>query len=79
MTDDKQISAINALFSAHLLELAQNPYGNYAIQHALERWKLSGCMRIFDELLICFNKLSMHRYSSNVVEKFIMASDDVSM
>jgi hypothetical protein len=77
VTDDKQILSITSLFASHLLELAQNSYGNYAIQHALERWRINGCLNIFEELLNCFNKVAMHRYSSNVVEKFILASDEV--
>ena len=35
------------------------------------------CKPIFDELLKNFVKLSIQRFSSNVVEKFILVSDSV--
>ena len=32
--------------SAHALDLVQGPYGNYAVQHALEEWGGEACLPI---------------------------------
>jgi hypothetical protein len=58
----------------HALDLVQSPYGNYAIQHALEEWGGSTCMGVMRCLEGRMMSLSMQKFSSNVVEKiFCMA------
>lgn len=57
---------------AHLDEIIQDPYGNYAIQHAIDVYGESVCACIIDRVLQKIVQLSIHKYSSNVVEKCIL-------
>jgi hypothetical protein len=60
------------------LEIVQSPFGNYAIQHVLEEWGMEISKNII--LIIKENivSLSMQKFSSNVVEKCLEMSDNVS-
>lgn len=49
--------------------LAQHPFGNYAIQVAIENWNQEDCQKIFAIILKNLQQLSMQKISSNVVEK----------
>eukprot|EP00930_Biecheleria_cincta_P035636 TRINITY_DN24496_c0_g1_i1.p1 TRINITY_DN24496_c0_g1~~TRINITY_DN24496_c0_g1_i1.p1 ORF type:complete len:979 (+),score=209.52 TRINITY_DN24496_c0_g1_i1:114-3050(+) len=61
----------------HALDLVQSPYGNYAIQHALEEWGGEVCTSIFEKLEGRMMQLSIQKFSSNVVEKlFCLAPPD---
>ena len=55
----------------HALVLIQNPYGNYALQTAIDNWDLEDC----EELMHIFegkcSVLSLQKYSSNVIERCI--------
>lgn len=64
--------------SRHALDLVQSPYGNYAIQHALEEWGGDTCTPIFQALEGRIMQLSIQKFSSNVVEKiFAQAPPDL--
>ena len=63
------------IFAQNIVEISQNSFGNYAIQHALDLWKFNKCKPIFEELLKNFVKLASQRYSSKVAEKLILDSD----
>lgn len=58
-----------AQLSRNALDLVQSPYGNYAIQHALEEWGGEMCTPIFQALEGRIMQLSIQKFSSNVVEK----------
>ena len=51
--------------------LAQHPFGNYALQVAIDSWKLEECQQIIHSVLENLQQLSMQKFSSNVVEKCI--------
>lgn len=51
--------------------LIQNPFGNYALQSAFENWSMDYVQPIIEQFYNRFYYLSMHKYSSNVVEKCI--------
>lgn len=51
------------------LDLVQSPYGNYAIQHALEEWGGDTCAIVLLSLEGRMMQLSIQKFSSNVVEK----------
>lgn len=53
--------------SHHALDLAQGPYGNYAVQHALEEWGGEVCRPIVEALKGRLVQLSIQKFSSNVV------------
>mmetsp|Transcript_10221 Transcript_10221/g.15552 ORF Transcript_10221/g.15552 Transcript_10221/m.15552 type:complete len:251 (-) Transcript_10221:764-1516(-) len=55
--------------------LAQNAYGNYALQVAFDNWVLEECKPIFNVLLPELQKLSVQKFSSNVIEKIIDFGD----
>jgi len=60
--------------SLHALDLVQSPYGNYAIQHALEEWGGVCCTPIFRSLEGRMMQLSIQKFSSNVVEKLFCSA-----
>jgi hypothetical protein len=53
----------------HSLELAQNPYGNYAMQAALSAYPVDLFTPIFEGVRGKLVQLSITKYSSNVVER----------
>ena len=58
-------------------ELIVHPYGNYVIQELVESWDL---FEVKQSFLLYKNKLtflSMEKYSSNVMEKYIEKSDEI--
>mmetsp|Transcript_161245 Transcript_161245/g.297199 ORF Transcript_161245/g.297199 Transcript_161245/m.297199 type:complete len:1093 (+) Transcript_161245:123-3401(+) len=58
----------------HALDLVQSPYGNYAIQHALEEWGALRCMLVLKSLEGRMMQLSIQKFSSNVVEKIFCSA-----
>lgn len=58
----------------HALDLVQSPYGNYAIQHALDEWGGMRCTPIFKSLQGRMMQLSIQKFSSNVVEKLFCSA-----
>lgn len=62
----------------HALDLVQSPYGNYAIQHALEEWGGPACSLVLQSLEGRMMQLSIQKFSSNVVERiFCVAPPDL--
>eukprot|EP00826_Nyctotherus_ovalis_P001206 TRINITY_DN10163_c0_g1_i5.p1 TRINITY_DN10163_c0_g1~~TRINITY_DN10163_c0_g1_i5.p1 ORF type:complete len:163 (-),score=62.55 TRINITY_DN10163_c0_g1_i5:146-634(-) len=59
----------------HSMELAQNPYGNYAIQVALETFSTEECRPLLGSFKGKYAQLSMLKFSSNAVEKCIEKAD----
>jgi hypothetical protein len=56
--------------------LVQNPFGNYALQTAFECWPISFAYPIIEQFYGRLYNLSMHKYSSNVIEKCIQLEDE---
>ena len=68
---------IKKIVEENSMELIIHPYGNYVIQQLIESWDLN---EVKQSLLLYKNKftsLSMEKYSSNVMEKYIEKSDDI--
>ncbi len=63
------------IVSKDSIELVQNPYGNYAIQVALDTFAAEQCDVILESLKGKYAQLSMLKFSSNVVEKCIEKAD----
>ena len=59
--------------------LAQSPYGNYSIQFLMEKLRKEELNEIFNVLYENIFKLSIHQFSSNVVEKALEKMDDFIM
>ena len=51
------------------LELIQNQFGNYVIQHVIEKQGSGKCPKIYDFLRGKIYDFSIHKFASNVVEK----------
>jgi len=70
---DAMRDRITNLLYENLEELIQNPYGNYAVQHALDTFPRN-CERILDKILDKIIQYSNQKFSSNVIEKCLMFS-----
>ena len=70
-----KIKISNAL-TENCLEIAQDPYGNYAIQYILDEWTSSECKNVVTIIIENICSLSKQKFSSNVVEKIIELIDE---
>ncbi len=64
-------------FEKECIEIVQDPFGNYAIQHLIEVYGSSLVRGIIHEVVNNILSLSMQKFSSNVVEKCIESADPV--
>ena len=55
----------------HCIEIIQSSYGNYVVQHVLDEWGVVYTKEIVDIILDNIVSLSMQKFSSNVIEKFM--------
>jgi len=62
--------------SDYWVQLVQSPYGNYAIQQAIDYWTNEELNTIFLNLHSNVLQLSMQKFSSNVIEKCLDRVDD---
>ena len=53
----------------YIIELCQDQYGNYVIQHVLETRIGKNCSEIFEALKGKIFEMSIHKFASNVIEK----------
>ena len=60
------------------LELIQNPYGNYALQTAIDNWSLDDIKEIYPMFYGKCLVFSIQKFSSNVIEKCIQKSPEFS-
>ena len=61
------------------LEIVQNPFGNYIIQHVFDEWGMHILKELLNLIIQNVISLSMQKFSSNVVEKCLDISDPVSL
>eukprot|EP01017_Pseudomicrothorax_dubius_P043912 TRINITY_DN7378_c0_g1_i3.p1 TRINITY_DN7378_c0_g1~~TRINITY_DN7378_c0_g1_i3.p1 ORF type:complete len:252 (-),score=49.14 TRINITY_DN7378_c0_g1_i3:65-760(-) len=76
--DERRVHEIIDLLTKSTDQLVQDQYGNYAIQHAFDiypSYKLSG---VLDKVLAKISQLSIHKFSSNVVEVGISIESEKS-
>lgn len=64
--------------SKNSLEIVQNPFGNYVIQHILDEWGAEVAAPIIEVILRNIISLSMQKFSSNVVEKCFDTVNEVT-
>jgi len=57
----------------NLENLIQNPYGNYALQHALDAFQ-NECNQVFEKTFDRIVQYSNQKFSSNVIEKCLVVS-----
>ena len=61
------------------LELIQNPYGNYALQTAIDNWNLNDIKEIYPMFYGKCLVFSIQKFSSNVIEKCIQKSEEFTL
>jgi len=64
------------LVQANLEQIIQNPFGNYAVQHSITTYSPAECQDVISRVLSKISQLSNHKFSSNVVERCIMDTND---
>ena len=57
------------ILNTSCVSLIQNPYGNYALQVVIDQWDESSIISIISPLISHIAKLSLMKYSSNVIER----------
>jgi hypothetical protein len=65
------------IITKNTLEIVQNPFGNYIIQHILDEWGPENSKDIINVIISNIISLSMQKFSSNVVEKYFDLVDQV--
>jgi hypothetical protein len=65
------------MIQKNCLEIIQNPFGNYIIQHILEEWGPEISKDVTKLIHQNIISLSMQKFSSNVVEKCMDLIDEV--
>ncbi|GER28323.1 pumilio domain-containing protein, partial [Striga asiatica] len=74
-SDDSRCRLIVDEILERVYDLAHDQYGNYVIQHVLERGKPSERRQIIDRFSGNIVRMSQHKYASNVVEKCLEFGD----
>lgn len=70
-SDPKLAASVMNKITKSSIELAQNPYGNYAIQVVLELFSAEECVPLLESLRGKYTQLSMLKFSSNAIERCI--------
>jgi len=73
--DPALVPKIISTMAKHAMDLAQNPYGNYAIQVALDSFDTEQCAPLLESLRGKFAQLSMLKFSSNAIERCLEKAD----
>ena len=64
-------------FQEDYLDIVQDPFGNYAIQFAIDTFGNVECKKIINDICEEVLSLSLQKFSSNVVEKCMENCDNV--
>ena len=67
---------LKKLLVENSLILVQNPFGNYALQTAIDNWKLEDLKELISTFKGKCVILSIQKYSSNVIERCIEKSEE---
>lgn len=70
-----QLAILNEI-SKDVLAYAEHEFANYVLLHVFKFYPYKLCMPIYDNLLGSFTRLSMDKYSSNLIEYAIEKADD---
>ncbi len=62
------------LLTKNCLEITQDQYGNYAIQHAIEYFGFVNCYNLIRIIYQNIVILSCQKFSSNVIDKIVLIS-----
>ena len=70
------LNKVQMLINENAFVLIQNPYGNHALQSAIDIWNVDMLAYVFAMLKGKLTMLSSQKYSSNVIEKCIEKSNE---
>jgi hypothetical protein len=68
--------ALVEFVSENAIELVQDPYGNYAVQEIMEKWSEQNFVPLFEKVKTRVAQLSIQKFSSNVIEKWLAMCDE---
>ena len=71
---DKEL--LKAKLVKSCVQLMQDPYGNYAIQHMLEAWGWNACSAVLQQVRGRLAQLSSQKFASNTVERLLEQAPD---
>ena len=57
-----------------IIDLCQDQYGNYVIQHLLETRKGENCVEIYQEIKGSIFDMSIYKFESNAIERCLQKS-----
>ena len=60
----------------NLIDLCRDQFGNYVIQHLLDKMGGKNCIPIYQELKGRIYEMSIHKFASNVIEKCLYNGTD---
>ena len=66
---EEEKQKLNKEIKKIIIDLCQDQYGNYVIQHILENKKGKNCDEIFSAVEGKVYEMSIHKYASNVIER----------
>jgi hypothetical protein len=74
--NNKYFYIIKQKICENAILLCEDPYGNYVLQNVLNVWNNDNKEELMNELSSCFLRLSLQKFSSNVIEKCIMENNN---
>ncbi len=66
-------------FEKDCIEIVEDAFGNYAVQHAIDVFGPDVCTSLISQVIQNLVSLSNQKFSSNVVEKCIQCSNKVNI
>ena len=69
VSDARTVEAIVAVMESHCMQMCQNQYANYIVQHAIKQFGYARCRRVIENVIHNVIALSTEKYASNVVDK----------
>lgn len=72
VNDERTIEAIIAVMESNCVQMCQNQYANYIVQHAIEQFGYAKCKKVIDNVIENIIALSIEKYASNVVDKVVI-------
>lgn len=67
----KECELLRVRLIGSCVQLMQDPFGNYAVQHMLETWGWNACSGVLEHVKGRLAQLSSQKYASNTVERLL--------
>ena len=66
---EEECQKLLKIINPNVINLCQDQYGNYVIQHLLQNRRGDKCKEIYETLKGRILEMSMHKFASNVIER----------